>query len=155
MSTPITHVSDTARWVAIYRAMETDRPDALFRDPHARRLAGEQGEAIVLARDLGARPGMRYWLTDLGSPMLQKLLQRQWGSQLAASPFQFFPEEGTAFFDPFGWREVEVPSTWDEAFRLKRTMRFGRLWKLLSMLSSKARYEAGRRMSGQVLLGRT
>jgi len=46
-STPITHVSDTARWVAMYRAMETDRPDALFRDPYARRLAGEKGAEIV------------------------------------------------------------------------------------------------------------
>jgi O-methyltransferase involved in polyketide biosynthesis len=26
----IEHISDTARWVAMYRAMETDRPDALF-----------------------------------------------------------------------------------------------------------------------------
>ena len=45
--TPITHVSDTARWVAMYRAWESDRPDALFHDPYARRLAGPQGEAIV------------------------------------------------------------------------------------------------------------
>lgn len=43
----ISDVSDTARWVAIYRAMETERPDALFHDPFARRLAGEKGEAIV------------------------------------------------------------------------------------------------------------
>jgi methyltransferase (TIGR00027 family) len=43
----IENVSDTARWVAVYRAMESERPDALFRDPYARRLAGERGEAIV------------------------------------------------------------------------------------------------------------
>lgn len=43
----IEHVSDTARWVAVYRAMETERPDALFRDPFARRLASERGQAIV------------------------------------------------------------------------------------------------------------
>ncbi|MFL5562243.1 MAG: class I SAM-dependent methyltransferase [Gemmatimonadaceae bacterium] len=43
----IEHISDTARWVAVYRAMESERPDALFRDPYARRLAGERGEAIV------------------------------------------------------------------------------------------------------------
>jgi methyltransferase (TIGR00027 family) len=43
----ITHISDTARWVAIYRAMETERPDAIFRDPFARRLAGAKGEEIV------------------------------------------------------------------------------------------------------------
>ncbi len=45
--TLISDVSDTARWVAVYRAMESERPDALFRDPFARRLAGAKGEAIV------------------------------------------------------------------------------------------------------------
>ncbi len=44
---PITHVSDTAHWVAMYRAIESERPDALFRDPFARRLAGERGETII------------------------------------------------------------------------------------------------------------
>jgi O-methyltransferase involved in polyketide biosynthesis len=39
----IASISDTARWVAIYRAMEFERPDALFHDPYARRLAGERG----------------------------------------------------------------------------------------------------------------
>jgi methyltransferase (TIGR00027 family) len=43
----IENVSDTARWVAVYRAMETERPDAIFRDPYADRLAGEKGRAIV------------------------------------------------------------------------------------------------------------
>jgi methyltransferase (TIGR00027 family) len=43
----IENVADTARWVAYYRAMETERPDALFRDPWARRFAGARGEAIV------------------------------------------------------------------------------------------------------------
>jgi methyltransferase (TIGR00027 family) len=44
---PIEHISDTARWVAIYRAMESERPDAIFRDPFARRLGGTRGEEIV------------------------------------------------------------------------------------------------------------
>lgn len=43
----IENVSDTARWVALYRALESERPDAHFRDPHARRLAGERGEQIA------------------------------------------------------------------------------------------------------------
>jgi len=47
MSPLIENVSDTARWVATYRAMETERPDAIFRDPFARRLAGDKGWAIV------------------------------------------------------------------------------------------------------------
>jgi methyltransferase (TIGR00027 family) len=44
---PIRNISDTARWSAVYRARETLRPDALFRDPFASRLAGERGEQIA------------------------------------------------------------------------------------------------------------
>ena len=43
----IENVSDTAFWVAHYRAVETRRPDALFRDPLAEVLAGQQGERIA------------------------------------------------------------------------------------------------------------
>jgi methyltransferase (TIGR00027 family) len=43
----IRNVSDTAVWVAMYRARESERPGALFRDPYARRLAGERGEQIT------------------------------------------------------------------------------------------------------------
>jgi methyltransferase (TIGR00027 family) len=42
-------VADTARWVAHYRALETERPDAIFSDPFARRLAGERGRRIAEA----------------------------------------------------------------------------------------------------------
>src|SRR5262245_45294463 len=41
------NISDTACWAAMYRARENDRPDALFRDPLAKRLAGERGERIA------------------------------------------------------------------------------------------------------------
>src|SRR5262245_58128826 len=43
----IRDVSDTARWMAVYRARESERHDAIFRDPHARALAGERGERIA------------------------------------------------------------------------------------------------------------
>jgi methyltransferase (TIGR00027 family) len=49
----IRNVSDTARWVAVYRARETERPDAHFRDPFARRLAGDRGEQIAKSMPLG------------------------------------------------------------------------------------------------------
>jgi methyltransferase (TIGR00027 family) len=45
----VSHVSDTARWVAAYRAQESARPDAIFNDPYAARLAGERGRAIAAA----------------------------------------------------------------------------------------------------------
>ncbi len=41
------NISDTALWVAMYRAWESERRDALFHDPFARRLAGPRGEQIV------------------------------------------------------------------------------------------------------------
>jgi methyltransferase (TIGR00027 family) len=43
----IRNISDTAAWVAMYRAMESERQDAVFRDPYARRLAGVRGEEIM------------------------------------------------------------------------------------------------------------
>ena len=277
---PIRNVSDTALWVAVYRAMETERGDAIFHDPYARRLAGERGQAIVdamprgksmswpmvvrtavmdeivlrcvqqgvrtvlnLAAGLDARPyrlalpaslrwlhvdfpdmvgyfrermagetprcdlefvtadlrdggvrrevfasasshgpvlviteGLliylerdqvadlaldlhdtakaRWWLTDLASPMLLKFLERQWQPKLRQgnAPFRFGPPEGTAFFEPYGWREAEFRSTWDESRRLKRTMPGAWLWTLLSKFQSAQKREAGRRMSGIVLL---
>lgn len=63
MSAPgpsITHVSDTARWTALHRATESARPDALFKDPLAARLAGEQGHAIVARAPRSTRNG--WWL---------------------------------------------------------------------------------------------
>lgn len=55
----IRDISDTARWVAAYRALESERPDAHFRDPYARRLAGPDGERIanslkIMSRDAWA-----------------------------------------------------------------------------------------------------
>lgn len=49
----IRDVSDTARWMAVYRARETARPDAVFRDPFAAALAGERGERIAAALSFG------------------------------------------------------------------------------------------------------
>jgi methyltransferase (TIGR00027 family) len=46
----------------VYRARETDRPDGLFRDPLARRLAGERGEQI--AAGMGFSPHHNWtWVT--------------------------------------------------------------------------------------------
>lgn len=49
----LANISDTARWVAMYRAMESDRNDAIFRDPFARRLAGTRGAEILAAMPKG------------------------------------------------------------------------------------------------------
>ena len=49
----IRDVTDTARWVAVYRARETERPDSVFQDPFARTLAGDRGEQIAQAIPFG------------------------------------------------------------------------------------------------------
>src|SRR5947209_7546262 len=67
-ATHIRNISDTARWAAVYRAFETDRPDALFRDPFARRLAGSRGEQIAASMPFSGKNTwswvMRTWLFD-------------------------------------------------------------------------------------------
>jgi methyltransferase (TIGR00027 family) len=52
-------VSDTARWVAYLRALESERPGALFRDRFAKRLAGERGRRLAegMPDAPGAAPG--------------------------------------------------------------------------------------------------
>ena len=73
----IRNVSDTARWVAVYRARETERPDAHFRDPFARRLAGERGEQIARSMPLG---GNNDWSmitrTCLGDDLINEQIQQ-------------------------------------------------------------------------------
>jgi len=278
----IRDVSDTARWVAIYRAMETERPDALFRDPYARRLAGEKGEAIVrampngrryawpmivrttvmdelildrirnhgadmvinLAAGLDARPWrlelpaslrwvdvdlpgilnyktealagetprcryeavtvdlrdaaardalferlgaearravivseglliylpaeavtelaaalhrqhtFQWWIMDLASPALLKWMEKSWGKQMDNAPFRFAPAEGTGFFEPLGWREVEWRSTLEEARRLRREMRGAWIMRLALSLSSARKRAEMRRFSGYPMLER-
>jgi len=280
---PIRNVSDTALWVAIYRAMETERSDALFRDPYARRLGGARGQAIVdalpdgqqtswplvvrtcvmddivrrcvqmgaktvlnLAAGLDARPyrldlpaglrwlhvdmpemveyfrkGMegetpkcrleflsadlreadvrravfakaaeegpvlaiteglliyleaeevaplardlhdianaRWWLADLATPRLLKLLEKRWSPTLKGgnAPFRFGPAESTAWFAPYGWRELEFHSTWTDAMRLNRKPRGASLWNFLLKISPKKQREEQLRMSGIALMERT
>ena len=281
----INHVSDTARWVAVYRAMETERPDAIFSDPFARRLAGERGEAIVqgmpkgrqmswpmvvrtavmdeiimrcitkqgvdcvlnlaagldarpwrlplaptlrwidvdhpvmidlklgemaketprcqyegvrldladvparkalfdrvdaasrrvlvitegllvylpalavaeLARDLYREGSFQWWLMDLASPGLLKMLAKNWGKVVAEgnAPFQFGPAESTGFFEPLGWRELEWRVMMDESIRLKRMMPMAKFWKFVGSLAPRKKQEEFKRFSGIALLGRS
>ena len=51
----VRNISDTARWAAVFRARETQRPDAIFRDPYAERLAGQMGVDIANTLPQGNR----------------------------------------------------------------------------------------------------
>ena len=280
----IENISDTARWVAVYRAMESARPDALFRDKYARKLAGERGEQIVtamhrgrdaawamivrtavfddiimtmitehgadmvvnlaagldtrpwrlslpptlrwadvdlpeilvykteslthewprcryeavpadltneatrralftrlategkkilviteglliyltatqvaeLAQDLARQPSMRWWLTDIANPRLLAWMKRSWGKTLEKgnAPFLFAPQEGSAFFHKFGWKEHTFRSTMLESRRLKREMRGAWFWRFVERFVPAKRREEMLRMAGILLLER-
>jgi methyltransferase (TIGR00027 family) len=65
---PIRHISDTALWVAMYRAEESERADAVFHDSYARKLAGDRGIQIAATMPFAQRHSWSYvartWLVD-------------------------------------------------------------------------------------------
>jgi methyltransferase (TIGR00027 family) len=106
----IRNISDTALWAAVYRARESDRPDAVFRDPFARRLAGTRGEEITDAMPLSTRQSWA-WVArtylfdqfiaeqvDQGADMVVNL-----AAGLDARPYRM---ELPA---PLKWVEVDLP----------------------------------------------
>ena len=68
----IRNVSDTAAWAAWYRALESRRPDALFRDPYAERLAGERG-----ARIAGSNKMRDAWAWTMRTVLFDDLLREE------------------------------------------------------------------------------
>lgn len=159
--------------VCRYESIATDLTDASARSALFARIDGESTTALViteglliylteaqvgsLARDIHSMKCARWWMCDLASAKLLPIMNRSWGQAVAAAnaPFQFAPAQSTAFFEPFGWREVEFRSGLQEAHRLHREMRFAPLWRLLSKFGPPERREEFRRMSGYVMLERT
>jgi len=115
-----------------------------------------ESQVADLASALAGTPALRWWLIDLASPKLLKMLTKRWQPHLAAAgaPFVFAPASGTGFFAPYGWKEASFHSLWDEANRLHRAPRGSWLWSLLGRLMPRAKREEFRRMSGMVLLER-
>ena len=278
-SAPIRNISDTARWVAYYRARENERTDAVFRDPFAKALAGERGREIAeglqfaqqhewayvartylidefvheqvvqrgtrlvvnlaagldtrpyrmklpadlqwvdvdlpeildykqdilkndkpvckleqirldlsnvdarrelfaqlasraqkalilteglliyltpdeagsLAADLAAPPSFRRWIIDLASPGLLRMLQDGMNRQLSAAgaPLKFGPAEGPGFFEPYGWKPLEVRSILKTAARLRR-LSFG--LRLAALLPESKGRQGSRPWSGICLM---
>ncbi|PYO36001.1 MAG: hypothetical protein DMD74_05715 [Gemmatimonadetes bacterium] len=112
-------------------------------------------QAGALADDL-AGAGLRWWLLDIASPRLLKMMLKTWQRPLAdaGAPFQFAPEESTRFFEPHGWQEREWRSIWEESLRLKRSMRLAWLWNFIGRFYPKRTREQFRRFSGVALLER-
>ena len=72
VSSSIEHVSDTAFLIAHFRAVESARKDALFRDPLAEVLSGERGRAIA-----GAWPtiAMTAWMTAVRTVVIDDYIE--------------------------------------------------------------------------------
>lgn len=99
---PIEHISDTARWIATYRAMESEREDALFRDPFARRLGGARGEEIVATLPRGRESS---WALIVRTAVLDEIIRER-----AASGEIDLVVNLAAGLDTRPWR-LELPST--------------------------------------------
>lgn len=69
--TTIADVSDTALWVAAFRALESERQDALFHDPLAALLTGERGRTI--ARNM-PYPKILAWMMAVRTVAIDRLI---------------------------------------------------------------------------------
>lgn len=111
----IANVSDTARWVATFRARESSRPDALFRDPFADRLAGERGHAMTADTPAIARTGWSFsartkLIDDLIADCLDDGCDRvlNLAAGLDARPYRL------AVPDELTWVEADLPAMIEE-----------------------------------------
>jgi methyltransferase (TIGR00027 family) len=71
----IRDVADTARWVALYRAVESERPDAHFHDPYARQLAGDHGVRIHASLPRSMRNAA--WSVVARTVLIDQMIQQQ------------------------------------------------------------------------------
>lgn len=67
----IKHVSDTALWVAAFRALESERPNALISDPLARKLIGNRGQEIAKSMPL---PKVMAWVMVIRTIAIDRLI---------------------------------------------------------------------------------
>jgi methyltransferase (TIGR00027 family) len=112
-------------------------------------------QVAALATALHQCAPLRWWLADLASPRLLKMMERNWGKSVAPSaPFLFAPADAPAFFAERGWREIEWRSMWEESIRLKRTMRFAALWSFVGRFYPKKTQAEFKRFSGVALMER-
>ena len=108
-------------------------------------------EVASLAQDLAAIPSFHYWIIDIVSPGLLKMLHKGMGRQIreGKAEFKFAPEEGPTFFTKHGWDLIDVRSTLKTAARLKRLT----LWmRLLSFLPDSQGKQGSRPWSAICLL---
>ena len=110
-------------------------------------------EVVLLATDLAAHEQFRYWLLDITSPALLKMLRKKMGKAFAeaSAPFKFAPDDGPEFFTKFGWNPVAVRSLWHTAGALKR---LPRLMSFFYHLQKSEAFQPNRPWGGACLLER-
>lgn len=81
-----------------------------------------EDQVVKFSEQLHASSNIRWWIIDLMSPHLLRLLSQNWDNTLfsANAGMQFSPSEGGIFFEKLGWKVIETRSVWSEAVRLKR-----------------------------------
>jgi methyltransferase (TIGR00027 family) len=96
-------------------------------------------QVTSLAQDLAAPRAFQRWVTDLASPGLVQMLQRQMGKNLSQgnAQLQFGPKEGPPFFTPTGWRPTDIRNLLKSAGKLKRLPLFLRIISLLPASNTK------------------
>ena len=93
----------------------------------------DPAEVSSLALDMAKYTSFKYWMMDLASPGLVKMMNKKMGDKMeqANAPFRFGPAEGPGYFKPMGWTSIEVHSFLKTAAALKRV----NLWmRVLAML---------------------
>ena len=104
-------VSDTAYWVAFYRATESRREDALFRDPLAELLIGEHGKKV--SNSMKSIGPYVYWSVTIRTCVIDGYIQKyaaqgyttliNLGAGLDTRPYRL------ALPQDFHWIEIDVP----------------------------------------------
>ena len=115
----------------------------------------DPAEVEALARDLHARSGFRFWLTDIASPKVLQRIQKHVGKHLenAQAIMKFAPAEGPEWFQPRGWKQSEFRDMAAEAVRLNRQPPFAWMWKFWKTVAPK-RFEREMKLwrSGMLLM---
>jgi O-methyltransferase involved in polyketide biosynthesis len=83
-----------------------------------------------LAREL-ARPSIRWWLFDIVSPTMLRMIKSRMGAQLDNAPMAFAPPNGVAYFEALGWNLRDLRSTLRDGARYGRLPWFMRPFALL------------------------
>gem|GEM_PF-155670 len=104
-----------------------------------------------LAEDLARQSSFKYWLLDIASPGLLKMMQKKMGQPLAqaSAPLNFGPAEGPDFFKAHGWQPREVRSMFHTAGSLKR---LPLMLSFFYRLQKSEAFQANRPWSGACLL---